>query len=68
MERPEEQQRKGRTKVENQKITFTWDGSLPESAVLGNELTLPKPVTVDENRGGASVQTYTAVEVKYHNG
>lgn len=54
--------------VENQKITFTWDGSLPESAVLGNELTLPKPVTVDENRGGASVQTYTAIEVKYHNG
>ena len=54
--------------VENQKITFTWDGSLPESAVLGNELTLPTPVTVDENRGGTSVQTYTAVEVKYHNG
>ncbi len=51
----------------SEKITFTWEGSLPESAVLGNEVTLPKPVTVDEKTGD-SVQTYTKVEVTYHNG
>ena len=54
--------------VENQKVTFTWQGSLPESGVLGEELELPKPVTVDENNGNASVQTFTKVEVVYHNG
>ena len=54
--------------IENQKVTFTWDGSLPESAVLGKEVDLPKPITVDENNSNASVQTYTKVEVAYHNG
>lgn len=54
--------------TDNQKVTFTWDGSLPESAVLGNTVELPKPITVDENRSNASVQTYTTVSVVYHNG
>lgn len=54
--------------TENQKVTFTWNGSLPESAVLGKEVELPKPITVDENNSNASVQTYTKVEVVYHNG
>ena len=54
--------------VENQKVTFTWNGSLPESAVLGNEVELPKPVTVDANNNSASVNTYTKITVEYHNG
>lgn len=54
--------------VENQVVDFTWEGSLPETAVLGNEVSLPKPVTVDKNAGKASVQTYTKVEVQYVNG
>ena len=53
--------------VENQKVTFTWNGSLPESAVLGNEVTLPTPVTVDANNNSASVDTYSKVSVTYHN-
>ncbi len=52
--------------VENQKVTFTWDGTLPESAVLGNEVTLPTPITVDSNNNSASVDTYTKVTVLYH--
>ncbi|MGN1212822.1 MAG: hypothetical protein ACI4TZ_02150 [Christensenellales bacterium] len=51
--------------VDNQNITFTWEGSLPESATLGNEVKLPKPVTVDKNSNNASVLTYTKVEVNY---
>jgi len=54
--------------VQNQKITFTWNGSLPESAVLGNEVTLPTPVTVDANNNSSSVDTYTKVKVTYHSG
>src|SRR5574344_303873 len=54
--------------VENQDITFTWSGSLPTSAVLGKEVTLPTPVTVDKNKSSASVKTYTKIEVVYHNG
>ncbi len=54
--------------VDNQKITFTWNGSMPESLVLGNETELPKPVTVDENKGGESVKTYTLIEISYTNG
>ena len=53
--------------VENQKVTFTWQGSLPESAVLGNEVTLPTPITVDANKNNASVATYTQVKVEYYN-
>ena len=54
--------------TDNQKVTFTWNGSLPESAVLGKEVELPKPITVDENKSKESVQTYTTVDVVYHNG
>ena len=54
--------------VANQKVTFTWNGTMPESAVLGNEVELPKPVTVDANSNSASVKTYTDVKVVYHNG
>ena len=54
--------------VENQKVTFTWNGSLPESAVLGQEVELPTPVTVDSNNNSASVNTFTKVVVEYHNG
>ena len=50
----------------SQTVADTWDGSMPESAVLGNEITLPTPVTVDANNNSASVATYTTVEVKYH--
>lgn len=51
--------------VENQNITFTWEGSLPESATLGKEVELPKPVTVDKNSNNSSVLTYTKVNVDY---
>ena len=51
--------------VKNQNVTFTWNGSMPESAVLGNEVTLPKPVTVDSNFNNESVATYTKVEVSF---
>ena len=51
--------------VKDQDVTFTWDGSMPESAVLGNEVTLPKPVTVDANFNNESVATYTKVEVSF---
>ena len=54
--------------IENQNVTFTWNGSMPESAVLGNELSLPKPVTVDSNNNSESVETYTKISVVYHNG
>ncbi|HAJ77677.1 MAG TPA: hypothetical protein DCO89_01230, partial [Clostridiales bacterium] len=54
--------------VENQKVTFTWNGSLPESAVLGQETELPKPITVDSNNNNTSVDTFTKVSVDYHNG
>lgn len=51
--------------VENQDVTFTWSGSLPTSAVLGNETTLPTPVTVDKNKSNESVDTYTKVTVNF---
>ena len=55
----------GYTGAENENITFTWDGSLPTSAVLGNEVTLPKPVTVDSSKNSESVGTYTVIDVVY---
>ena len=51
--------------TEDQKVTFTWSGSMPTSAVLGKEVELPKPVTVDKNSNNSSVATYTKVTVKY---
>ena len=54
--------------TEDQKITFTWSGSMPTSAVLGKEVELPKPVTVDSNSNNSSVATYTKVTVKYVKG
>ena len=54
--------------VESQDVDFTWEGSLPESAVLGKSVDLPKPVTVDKNAGKASVRTYTKVEVQFVDG
>ena len=53
--------------TENQNVTFTWEGSLPESAVLGEEVTLPTPVTVDKNSNNSSVLTYTKVSVELKN-
>lgn len=54
--------------TENQNVTFTWSGSLPKSANLGEIVELPKPVTVDKNKNNESVQTYTKVSVDYVNG
>lgn len=54
--------------VENQNVTFTWEGSLPETASLGEEVKLPKPVTVDKNSNNSSVLTYTTVSVDYYEG
>lgn len=46
-------------------LNYTWDGSMPTSAVLGEEITLPTPVTVDENNDNASIDSYTIVSVYY---
>lgn len=46
-------------------MNFTWDGSMPTTAVLGNEVTLPTPVTVDENNDDASIASYTVVTVYF---
>lgn len=54
--------------TENQDVTFTWQGNLPTSAVLGEEVQLPTPVTVDKNNSNSSVQTYTKVTVKHIDG
>ena len=51
----------------NIKLSYSLSGSMPESAVLGNETTLPKPVTRDQNAGNALIRTYTNVEVKFLN-
>ena len=48
---------------DNQNVTFTWQGDLPETAVLGKEVQLPTPVTVDKNSNNSSVLTYTKVKV-----
>ena len=48
-------------------MTFVWtDGSsMPTSGVLGQELTLPRPVAQDKSRDNAKIQSYTQVKVDF---
>lgn len=51
----------------NIKLSYSLSGSMPESAVLGNKVTLPKAVTRNQNAGNALIRTYVEVSVKYLN-
>jgi hypothetical protein len=49
------------------KLSYTLEGSMPESAVLGNEITLPNAITRNQNAGNALIRTYIDVAVKFVN-
>ncbi|MGD9901342.1 MAG: Ig-like domain repeat protein [Spirochaetales bacterium] len=49
-------------------LSYTLDGSFPESAVLGNEITLPSPVTRDSASGNSLLNTYVEVSGKFIDG
>jgi|AntRauTorcE11897_2_1112592.scaffolds.fasta_scaffold00001_10 hypothetical protein len=48
-------------------LGYSLNGSMPESAILGEEVNLPKPVTRDRNSGNELLNTYTEVSVEYIN-
>jgi|LGOV01.1.fsa_nt_gb hypothetical protein len=46
-------------------LTETLGGSMPESAVLGNEVELPQVILRDENTGNELVNAYVEITVEY---
>lgn len=53
--------------VDKISMTFVWedDSSMPTSGVLGQELTLPRPVAQDKSRDNETIQSYTQVKIDY---
>ena len=52
---------------DNIELSYVLSGSMPESAVLGNEIDLPKAVTRDQNSGNALINTYVDITVTFLN-
>jgi hypothetical protein len=52
---------------DNIELSYVLSDSMPESAVLGNEITFPKAVTRDENAGNALINTYVDIKVTFLN-
>ena len=46
-------------------LGYTLSSTMPESAILGNEVKLPKPVTRNRAEGNVLLTTYTLVEVTF---